>query len=62
MLKESRPDTAFALDGSDRHTRLRREFDALTLLAGTGVAPQPYELFEAWETCSSRRSTLTRCR
>lgn len=49
VLKESRPDTAFAQDGSDRHTRLRREFDALTLLAGTGVAPRPYELFEAWE-------------
>jgi hypothetical protein len=49
VLKESRPDTAFALDGSDRHTRLHREFDALMLLAGTGVAPQPYELFEAWE-------------
>ena len=49
VLKESRPDTAFAQDGSDRHTRLRREFDALTLLADTGVAPRPYELFTAWE-------------
>lgn len=49
VLKESRPNTAFAMDGSDRHTRLRREFDALTLLADTGVAPRAYELFEAWE-------------
>ncbi|MDT5016278.1 MAG: hypothetical protein QOD39_2438, partial [Mycobacterium sp.] len=49
VIKESRPHTAFALDGSDRHTRLRREFEALTLLADAGVAPRPYELFEAWE-------------
>lgn len=49
VLKESRPHTAFAMDGSDRHTRLRREFDALTLLADTGVAPRPYGLFTAWE-------------
>jgi hypothetical protein len=49
VLKESRPNTAFAPDGSDRHTRLRREFETLTLLADSGVAPRPYELFEAWE-------------
>ncbi len=49
VLKEARPHTAFAFDGSDRQARLRREFDALTRVKDSGVAPQPYDLFEAWE-------------
>ncbi|MGW6915346.1 class III lanthionine synthetase LanKC [Kitasatospora sp. NPDC054939] len=49
VLKEARPHTAFAEDGSDAQVRLRREFDALERLRGTGVAPEPFELFEEWE-------------
>ncbi|MGW0948889.1 class III lanthionine synthetase LanKC [Streptomyces sp. NPDC002623] len=49
VLKEARPHTGFAEDGSDAQGRLRREFDALTRLKGTGVAPEPIELFEEWE-------------
>ncbi|MFJ3788551.1 class III lanthionine synthetase LanKC [Kitasatospora sp. NPDC090091] len=49
VLKEARPHTAHAEDGSDAQQRLRREFEALRLLSGTGVAPEPLELFEEWE-------------
>ena len=49
VLKESRPHTAFATDGSSGQDRLRREFERLTRLAGTGVGPEPVELFRAWE-------------
>ncbi|GKQ40599.1 class III lanthionine synthetase LanKC [Streptomyces sp. A012304] len=49
VLKEARPHTGFADDGSDAQERLRREFDALNTLKGTGVAPEPIELFEEWE-------------
>ncbi|MEU6238439.1 RIO1 family regulatory kinase/ATPase, partial [Kitasatospora sp. NPDC047058] len=49
VLKEARPHTAYAEDGSDAQARLRREFEALKLLQGTGVAPEPLELFEEWE-------------
>ncbi|GAA2815081.1 class III lanthionine synthetase LanKC [Kitasatospora sp. CM 4170] len=49
VLKEARPHTAHAEDGSDAQQRLRREFEALQLLSGTGVAPEPLELFEEWE-------------
>ncbi|WP_371502562.1 class III lanthionine synthetase LanKC [Kitasatospora sp. NBC_00374] len=49
VLKEARPHTAHAEDGSDAQVRLRREFDALKRLRGTGAAPEPLELFEEWE-------------
>src|SRR6476660_321616 len=49
VLKESRPHTAFAGDGSSGQDRLRREFTALSTLSGTGVAPEPVELFQEWE-------------
>lgn len=49
VLKEARPHTAFADDGSDGQDRLRREYAALRSLDGTGVAPRPVELFTEWE-------------
>ncbi|HEY0697444.1 MAG TPA: lanthionine synthetase LanC family protein, partial [Micromonospora sp.] len=49
VLKEARPHTAFADDGSDGQERLRREYEALRLLADTGIAPRPIELFTEWE-------------
>jgi tRNA A-37 threonylcarbamoyl transferase component Bud32 len=49
VIKESRPHTAFAPDGSDGQVRLRREFETLTRLSGSGVGPEPIELFQAWE-------------
>lgn len=49
VLKESRPRTAFATDGSSGQIRLRREFDTLTRLHGTGMSPEAIELFQEWE-------------
>ncbi|TCO62282.1 class III lanthionine synthetase LanKC [Actinocrispum wychmicini] len=49
ILKESRPRTAFGADGASGQIRLRREFEALTAARGTGVAPEPIELFQVWE-------------
>ncbi|MET7276616.1 class III lanthionine synthetase LanKC [Kribbella sp. NPDC005582] len=49
VLKEARPHTAFAPDGSDAPERLQREYDYLQQLAGTGVAPAGVELATVWE-------------
>lgn len=49
VVKEARPNTAFSDDGSDGQERLRREYAWLTRMSGSGVAPQPIELFTEWE-------------
>ncbi|MFC0627040.1 class III lanthionine synthetase LanKC [Kribbella deserti] len=49
ILKEARPHTAFAPDGSDAPTRLQREYDYLKQLEGTGVAPRAIEIAKVWE-------------
>jgi tRNA A-37 threonylcarbamoyl transferase component Bud32 len=49
VVKESRPNTAFATDGSSGQDRLRLEYEALCALRGSGVAPEPIELFQEWE-------------
>ncbi|GAA0620067.1 protein kinase/lanthionine synthetase C family protein [Kribbella sandramycini] len=49
VLKEARPYTAFAPDGSDAPERLQREYDYLQALAGTGVAPDGVEIATVWE-------------
>ncbi|ACU76001.1 serine/threonine protein kinase [Catenulispora acidiphila DSM 44928] len=49
VLKEARAETGFSEAGTQAQDRLRREFDALTRLKGSGVAPEPIELFEEWE-------------
>ncbi|MFI5731593.1 class III lanthionine synthetase LanKC [Kribbella sp. NPDC051587] len=49
VLKEARPHTAFAPDGSDAPDRLWREYDYLKQLAGTGIAPDGVELVTVWE-------------
>ncbi|MGA8116140.1 MAG: hypothetical protein WCA46_20975, partial [Actinocatenispora sp.] len=49
VLKEARPHTAFAPDGSDAVQRLHRERDFLDRLKPTGIAPQALEIAEVWE-------------
>lgn len=49
VLKEARPHTAFAPDGSDAVERLRREHSYLQRLDGTGVAPTAVELATVWK-------------
>jgi serine/threonine protein kinase len=49
ILKEARPYAGLDSDGIDALTRLRREHEMLTHLAGIGGVPKPYELFTSWE-------------
>jgi len=49
VLKEARPNTAFAPDGTDAVQRMHREYEYLRLLSGSGVTPEPIELTEVWE-------------
>ncbi|WP_320782015.1 class III lanthionine synthetase LanKC [Streptomyces sp. CRN 30] len=49
VLKEARPHTAYADDGSDAQERLRREYAALRTMSDSGVTPRPIELFTEWE-------------
>ncbi|WP_243027422.1 class III lanthionine synthetase LanKC [Thermus albus] len=50
VIKEARPYTNFDPLGSyDAQVLLRREWEILRQLNGTGVAPRPIELFEEWE-------------
>jgi len=49
VLKESRPNTAFATDGSSGQVRLRREYETLKALSGTGAGPEAIDFFQEWE-------------
>ncbi len=49
VLKEGRPFAGLDFRGRDAVERLKVEFEALRALEGTGVAPRPHRLFEAWE-------------
>lgn len=49
ILKEARPNTAFAPDGSDAVARLHREHAFLQSLAGTDLAPEALEISQVWE-------------
>jgi serine/threonine protein kinase len=49
VLKEARPNTAFAPDGTDAVQRLHREHDVLRKLSGSELAPEAIEIAEVWE-------------
>lgn len=49
IIKESRPFTGVDRHGTDNISRLRKEHRMLTKIAATGIAPQPYKLFQEWE-------------
>ena len=49
IIKEARPHTNVGTDGMDSVERLRKEHRLLEKLSGTGVAPEPLDLFEDWE-------------
>lgn len=49
VVKEARPHTAIAPDGSDAVERLHREHAYLLKLAGSGVGPAVRELGQVWE-------------
>ncbi|GAB3480184.1 class III lanthionine synthetase LanKC [Amycolatopsis cihanbeyliensis] len=49
VLKEGRPHAGLDRDQADAVTRLRREYDILTGLAGIPGIPEVYDLFTVWE-------------
>ena len=49
IIKEARPHTSVGDDGADAIERLKKEYRLLETLSGTGVTPQPLDLFEDWE-------------
>ena len=49
IIKEARPHTHIGSDGLDAVERLRKEHRLLKRLSGTGVAPEPLDIFEEWE-------------
>ena len=49
IIKEARPHTSVGADGMDSMERLRKEHRLLQKLSGTGVTPEPLDLFEDWE-------------
>ena len=50
VIKEARPDVAIGAEDYDAVASLQKEFRILNRLAGTGVAPEPIELFQEWQT------------
>ena len=49
IIKEARPHTNIGSDGLDAIERLRKEHRLLTKLSGTGITPEPLDIFEEWE-------------
>lgn len=49
VIKEARPLIQSMASGEDTIGRLKKEFDLLTDLADSGVAPKPIALFQEWE-------------
>ncbi len=49
VIKEARPHTNIGPDGLDAVERLRKEHRLLSKLSGTGVTPEPLDLFQDWE-------------
>ncbi|MGC2698351.1 MAG: class III lanthionine synthetase LanKC [Candidatus Angelobacter sp.] len=49
VVKESRPYIAANSDGYDAVELLKKEHRLLTVVADTGIAPQPVDLFQEWE-------------
>ena len=49
IIKEARPYTDIDDDGKDAVWRLKKEYRLLEKLSGTGITPEPLDLFEDWE-------------
>ena len=49
VVKEARPHTHVDPDGMDAIGRLKKEYRLLKKLSGTGITPEPLDLFEDWE-------------
>ena len=49
IIKEARPHTSIESNGNDAIDRLKKEYRLLQRLSGTGIAPEPLDLFQDWE-------------
>jgi serine/threonine protein kinase len=49
VIKEARPLINAGADGYDAVALLKKEHRLLLLIAGTGIAPRPIDLFQEWE-------------
>ena len=49
IIKEARPHTSIHENGEDAIARLEKEHRLLTKLSGTGITPEPIDLFFDWE-------------
>jgi serine/threonine protein kinase len=49
VIKEARPRVNVMLDGYDAVETLKKEYRLLSLVADTGIAPKPVDLFHEWE-------------
>lgn len=49
VIKEARPHTNVSLRGLDAAQLLKKEHRLLKVLAGSGIAPEPYDFFIDWE-------------
>ena len=49
VIKEARPFVNESFDGYDAVELLKKEHRLLTVIADTGIAPQPVDLFQDWE-------------
>ena len=48
VIKEARPHTSIQSNGDDAIARLQKEHRLLTKLSGTGITPEPIDLFFDW--------------
>lgn len=49
IIKEARPHTSIESSGNDAVVRLKKEHRLLTKLSGTGITPEPLDLFFDWK-------------
>ncbi len=49
IVKEARPHISIDNDGTDAIGRLKKEYRLLKKLSGTGITPEPLDLFQDWE-------------
>lgn len=59
VLKEARPHVNASVTGQDAVEQLRKEHRLLTLLGGSGVAPEALDLFTSWEHTFLAQSYLS---
>ncbi len=49
LIKEARPFVSMDESGTDAVALLKKEYDVLKRMEGTGITPEAYDLFEEWE-------------